>query len=241
MVFGLDFNWLTDSLYFSWLLKGLWVTILLAVIGTISMLVIGIAGAAIVHFRVAFVHPLVIVLVDLFRNTPPLVQLFFLYFMLSDLGVTITDHATGAKIPLFSGFACVVISLALYNGSIAVEIIRSGIGAVPSQTVEGARALGYSRAAIFRMVELPLALRTTIPNMTSNVVSLIKTSAQASLVAVTDVMFYATQISLETFLNLEVMIVIWIIYLVIASITTFAAKLIGERLAVPGFSGGVGV
>ncbi|MBD9375701.1 amino acid ABC transporter permease [Rhizobium sp. ARZ01] len=241
MIFGLDFNWLTDQLYFSWLLNGLWVTMLLALIGTASMLVVGVAGAAIVHFRVTFVHPLVIVLVDLFRNTPPLVQLFFLYFMLSDLGVTITDHTTGAQIPMFSGFACVVISLALYNGSIAVEIVRSGIGAVPSQTVEAARALGYSRGAIFRLVELPLAMRTTIPNMTSNVVSLIKTSAQASLVAVADVMFYATQISLETFLNLEVMIVIWIIYLVIASITTFAAKLIGERLSVPGFSGGVGV
>jgi polar amino acid transport system permease protein len=175
------------------------------------------------------------------RNHNWLISLNSFSVRLSDLGVTITDHATGAQIPLFSGFACVVISLALYNGSIAVEIIRSGIEAVPPQTVEGARALGYSRAAIFRMVELPLAMRTTIPNMTSNVVSLIKTSAQASLVAVTDVMFYATQISLETFLNLEVMIVIWIIYLVIASTATFAAKMIAEHLAVPGFSGGVGV
>src|SRR5690606_4461347 len=109
------------------------------------------------------------------------------------------------------------------------------------QTVEGAKALGYSRGAIFRLVELPLALRMTVPNMTSNVVSLIKTSAQASLVAVTDIMFYATQISLETFLNLEVMIVIWIIYLVIASIATLLAKAIAERFSVPGFSGGVEV
>ncbi len=241
MMFGLDFNWLADPLYLHWLLKGLWITIALAVMGTAAMLVAGIAGAAVVHFKVPFLFPLTIVLVDLFRNTPPLVQLFFLYFMLSDLGITFTDHATGTQVPLFSGFACVVISLALYNGSIAVEIIRSGIEAVPPQTVEGAKALGYSRGAIFRLVELPLALRMTVPNMTSNVVSLIKTSAQASLVAVTDIMFYATQISLETFLNLEVMIVIWIIYLVIASIATLLAKAIAERFAVPGFSGGVEV
>jgi polar amino acid transport system permease protein len=84
MIFGLDFNWLIDPLYFGWLLKGLWVTILLAVTGTIFMLAVGIAGASIVHFKVPLVHPLVIVLVDLFRNTPPLVQLFFLYFMLSE-------------------------------------------------------------------------------------------------------------------------------------------------------------
>lgn len=241
MMFGLEFNWLADPLYLQWLLKGLGVTISLAAIGTATMLMVGIAGAAVVHFKVPFLFPLTIVLVDLFRNTPPLVQLFFLYFMLSDLGATFIDQTTGAQVPLFSGFACVVISLALYNGSIAIEIIRSGIDAVPSQTVEGAKALGYSRSAIFRLVELPLALRMTVPNMTSNVVSLIKTSAQASLVAVTDVMFYATQISLETFLNLEVMIVIWIIYLVIASIATFIAETIAQRVAVPGFSGGVGI
>ncbi|MBX8785527.1 ABC transporter permease subunit, partial [Ochrobactrum sp. GRS2] len=88
--------------------------------------------------------------------------------------MTYTDATTGERVPLLSGFACVVISLALYNGSIAIEIIRSGINSVPRQTVEGGRSMGYSRLQIFRWIELPIALRMTIPNMTSNVVSLIK-------------------------------------------------------------------
>ncbi|MCV9910242.1 amino acid ABC transporter permease [Brucella sp. HL-2] len=238
MLFGLDFEWLADPLYQGWLLDGLGTTLALTGAGTLLMLSIGVAGAAIIHFNIPLVKPLTIIMIDLFRNTPPLVQLFFLYFMLSDLGLYYTDGATGERVPLLSGFACVVISLALYNGSIAIEIIRSGINSVPRQTVEGAISLGYSRVQIFRWVELPIALRLTIPNMTSNVVSLIKTSAQAALVGVTDIMFYATQVTLETFLNLEVMIVLWLTYLVITTFVVFFAKLLARVLTIPGFGGG---
>ncbi|MBV2143797.1 amino acid ABC transporter permease [Falsochrobactrum sp. TDYN1] len=238
MLFGLDFEWLSDPLYQRWLLDGLGTTLAIAALGTVLMLVIGIAGAAIIHFNIAVAKPFTIIMIDLFRNTPPLVQLFFLYFMLSDLGMTYTDATTGERIPLLSGFACVVLSLALYNGSIAIEIIRSGINSVPRQTVEGAQSMGYSRLQIFRWIELPIALRLTIPNMTSNVVSLIKTSAQAALVAVTDIMFFATQITLETFRNLEVMIVLWLIYLVITTAVVLLAKQIAKALTIPGFGAG---
>lgn len=238
MIFGLDFEWLADPLYQRWLLEGLGTTLAITGVGTVLMLIIGIAGAAIIHFNIPVAKPLTIVMIDLFRNTPPLVQLFFLYFMLSDLGLSYTSSVTGEKVPLLSGFACVVISLALYNGSIAIEIIRSGINSVPRQTVEGGQSMGYSRVQIFRWIELPIALRLTIPNMTSNVVSLIKTSAQAALVAVTDIMFFATQIMLETFLNLEVMIVLWLIYLAITTAVVLLAKQIAKALAIPGFGAG---
>lgn len=238
MIFGLDFEWLADPLYQRWLLEGLGTTLAITGVGTVLMLIIGIAGAAIIHFNIPVAKPLTIVMIDLFRNTPPLVQLFFLYFMLSDLGLSYTSSVTGEKVPLLSGFACVVISLALYNGSIAIEIIRSGINSVPRQTVEGGQSMGYSRVQIFRWIELPIALRLTIPNMTSNVVSLIKTSAQAALVAVTDIMFFATQIMLETFLNLEVMIVLWLIYLAITTAVVLLAKQIARALAIPGFGAG---
>lgn len=238
MIFGLDFEWLADPLYQRWLLEGLGTTLAITGVGTVLMLIIGIAGAAIIHFNIPVAKPLTIVMIDLFRNTPPLVQLFFLYFMLSDLGLSYTSSVTGEKVPLLSGFACVVISLALYNGSIAIEIIRSGINSVPRQTVEGGQSMGYSRVQIFRWIELPIAFRLTIPNMTSNVVSLIKTSAQAALVAVTDIMFFATQIMLETFLNLEVMIVLWLIYLAITTAVVLLAKQIAKALAIPGFGAG---
>lgn len=231
----LDFSWLFDPLYQTWLLRGVGTTILLSLLGMVLMFVIGIAGAALLHLKVRFLQSPVTIFVELFRNTPPLVQLFFLYFMLSEIGLTLTDPVTGGRIPLFTGFTCVVLSLGLYNGAIAVEIIRSGLLAVPAQTVEGARSLGYSRLQTFRHVELPIGLRMSIPPMTSNIVSLIKTSSQAVLVAVADIMYGATQIMLETFRNLEVMLLIWVIYLVIASLAVLVVRRIAAAFHIPGY------
>lgn len=232
---SLDYGWLSDSLYQTWLLRGLGTTMLMSLLGIALMLVIGIAGALCLHFRLPVLETLTTVLVELFRNTPPLVQLFFLYFMLSEVGLKLTDPTTGRSVPLFSGFTCVVLSLGLYNGAIAVEIIRSGLLAVPFQTVEGARALGYTRFQTFRHVELPIGLRLSMPAMTNNVVSLIKTSSQAALVAVPDIMYGATQISLETFRNLEVMLLIWVLYVVLASLAVFALRRLGDAFRIPGY------
>lgn len=232
---SLDYSWLSDGLYQTWLLRGVGASVLMSLLGIVLMLVIGIAGALCLHFRLPVLETLTTVLVELFRNTPPLVQLFFLYFMLSEVGLKLTDPTTGRSVPLFSGFTCVVLSLGLYNGAIAVEIIRSGLLAVPSQTVEGARSLGYTRFQAFRHVELPIGLRLSLPAMTNNVVSLIKTSSQAALVGVADIMYAATQISLETFRNLEVMLLIWILYVLLASIAVLALRRLGALFRIPGY------
>lgn len=232
---SLDYSWLSDGLYQTWLLRGLGATVLMSLLGIALMLVIGVAGALCLHFRLPVLETLTTVLVELFRNTPPLVQLFFLYFMLSEVGLKLTDPVTGRSVPLFSGFTCVVLSLGLYNGAIAVEIIRSGLLAVPSQTVEGARSLGYTRFQTFRHVELPIGLRLSMPPMTNNVVSLIKTSSQAALVAVPDIMYGATQISLETFRNLEVMLLIWILYVALASLAVVILRRVGDAFRIPGY------
>lgn len=232
---SLDFSWLGDNLYQYWLLRGLGTTILMSFLGIILMLVIGITGAMCLHFRLTVLETLTTVLVELFRNTPPLVQLFFLYFMLSEAGITLTDPVSGRSVPVFSGFTCVVLSLGLYNGAIAVEIIRSGLLAVPSQTVEGARSLGYTRFQTFRFVELPIGLRLSLPVMINNVVSLIKTSSQAALVAVPDIMYGATQISLETYRTLEVMLLIWVMYVGLASLAVVVLRQLGNAFRIPGY------
>lgn len=232
---SLDYSWLSDGLYQTWLLRGLGTTVMMSLLGIVLMLVIGVAGALCLHFRLPALETLTTVLVELFRNTPPLVQLFFLYFMLSEVGLKLTDPTTGRSVPLFSGFTCVVLSLGLYNGAIAVEIIRSGLLAVPSQTVEGARSLGYTRLQAFRYVELPIGFRLSMPAMTNNVVSLIKTSSQAALVAVPDIMYGATQISLETFRNLEVMLLIWILYVALASLAVVVLRRLSEVFRIPGY------
>jgi len=226
---GFPFDWLFDPLYATWLVRGIVTTIKLGVLGTLLMLVVGVLGACVLHRRIRFLSGFAIIMVECFRNTPPLVQLFILYFALPGLGFTL-DGA-----PLFSGFVCVVTTLALYNGSLAVEIIRSGLEAVPKPTVEAARSLGYTRRQIFFQIELPIGFRLACSSMINNLVSLIKTSSQASLVAVGDIMFYANQISLETFMNLEVMAVVLILYLSIVSLAVFGARRLENRLKMVGY------
>lgn len=232
---NLDFTWLTDPVFQGWLMTGLSNTLLLSFFGLILMCVVGVLGAACLHFKVPVMAPVVTLLVELFRNTPSLVQLFFLYFMLSEMGLHFIDAETGRNVPLFSGFTCGVIMLGLYNGAIAVEIIRSGLLSVPKETDEAARALGYNRGQIFVFVGLPIALRLTIPLMTNNVVTLIKTSSQASLVAVADLMYSATQIISETFRSMEVMIIVLIIYVTIVSASVAVISLLARATRMPGY------
>ncbi|RRD22345.1 amino acid ABC transporter permease [Brucella pituitosa] len=232
---NIDFTWLANPVYQGWLLTGVSNTLLLSFFGLIFMLIIGVLGATCVHFKMRGIAPVVTVLVELFRNTPSLVQLFFLYFMLSEMGLHFIDPETGRNIPLFSGFTCVVIMLGLYNGAIAVDIIRSGLLSVPKETVEAAHALGYSGWQVFIYVELPIGLRLTIPLMTNNVVTLIKTSSQAALVAVADLMYSATQIISETFMSLEVMVTVLVIYVVIVTAAVIIIGRIATATRMPGY------
>lgn len=232
---NLDFSWLADPTYQSWLLRGAGTTVAMCVCAIVLMFAIGILGAAFIYFRIRVLETLTTIVVELLRNTPPLVQLFVLYFTLSELGFTVKNLATGQQVPVFSGFTCVVLSLALYNGAIAVEIIRSGLHAVPQPTIAAAQSLGYTRLQIFRHVELPMALRLSTVPMTNNIVSLMKTSSQAAFVAVADVMYYATQITLENFRNLEVMLAVWIFYLVLTTFVSIVAGRIGKAMRIPGY------
>jgi polar amino acid transport system permease protein len=153
---SLDFSWLADPLYQQWLVRGIGNTLLMSLLGIVMMFAVGIAGAICMHFRLPVLETLTTILVELFRNTPPLVQLFFLYFMLSEIGLTsrtLSPGATCRSSPASPASCC---RSASTTAPIAVEIIRSGLLAVPSQTVEGARSLGYSRLKTFRHVELPI-------------------------------------------------------------------------------------
>lgn len=230
-----DFGWLSDPVQRGWLLDGVSTTILISLLGGLLMMLVGLIGAAVLHFRIPVLAQTITILIEFFRNTPTLVQLFFLYFMLPAAGLNLTDPTTGQAVPLFTGFTCVILALGFHNGAIAIEIIRSGLLGVPRSTIEGARSLGYSRWQIYRYVELPIGLRLCIPTMTSNAVSLVKTSAIASMVAVADTMYYANQIMLTSFRTIEVMVIVWIIYVLIAGATALIARQIANFAHIPGF------
>ena len=138
---------------------------------------LGLAGAAALHFRV--LGRLVNAYVELFRNTPLLVQLFFIYFALPKLGLRISPEACGTW------------GLGLLGGAYMTETFRSGLESIPPIQAESAQSLGMTRAQIFRHVILPQALATSVPGLVANVVFLLKETSVFSTVSLMDLMFTA--------------------------------------------------
>lgn len=138
---------------------------------------LGLAGAAALHFRV--LGRLVNAYVELFRNTPLLVQLFFIYFALPKLGLRVSPEACGTW------------GLGLLGGAYMTETFRSGLESIPPIQAESAQSLGMTRAQAFRHVILPQALATSVPGLVANVVFLLKETSVFSTVSLMDLMFTA--------------------------------------------------
>lgn len=138
---------------------------------------LGAAGAAALHFRV--LGRLVNAYVELFRNTPLLVQLFFIYFALPKLGLRVSPEACGTW------------GLGLLGGAYMTETFRSGLESIPPIQAESAQSLGMTRAQTFRHVILPQALATSVPGLVANVVFLLKETSVFSTVSLMDLMFTA--------------------------------------------------
>ena len=167
--------------------------------------------------------------VQLFRNTPPLVQLYFFYFAIGPLLPKV------GGMPLLGSMGWAVVSLTLLEAAFVAEIYRAGIEAVPKPMVEAAQSLGYSRTQIFLLIVLPLALRVTLPAMTNNLVNLIKTTTLAYAIAVPELLYMSAQIWSEQVNVPEMMVVVLLCYVAIVGVVTQVMHWLEVRLQVPGF------
>ena len=162
--------------------NGFLTSVRLMAVCLVASVVIGVVGAWIQGSRLRVLRLVTQGYIQFFRNTPPLVQLYFFYFALgSYLKVT---TGTGMSVPLVSNFTWAAICLSFYAGAFNVEIFRAGIEAVPRETLEAAESLGYSRLKAYAYVILPLAFRISLPALNNNLVNLIKTTTIAYAIAV---------------------------------------------------------
>ena len=185
------------------MLKGLLLTLGIASIGLGFSVILGL-GLALMRFSASpFYRLLARIHIGIFRNTPLLLQLFFIYFLVA---------------PLFGlgPFWSAVISLAAFEGAYLAEIFRAGILAVPGQQWEAALSLGFNLSSTFFMVILPQSVRNVMPALTNQAVSLIKDTSLVSAIAVADLTLQAQAIIAETFLAFEVWLLVAAIYLLIS-------------------------
>ncbi len=192
-------------------------------------LALGAIAAWLAGSRVAVVRAAIDGFVQLFRNTPPLVQLYFFYFAVGPMLPKV------GGVPLLGSFGWAVVSLTLLETAFAAEIYRAGIEAVPKAMVEAAQSLGYSRTQIFRKVVLPLALRVTMPAMTNNLVNLVKTTTLAYAIAVPELVYMSAQVWSEQVNVPEMMVVLLCCYVAIVGIINQVMQWLETRLRVPGF------
>jgi polar amino acid transport system permease protein len=231
---GLDFTWLSDPLYQRWLIEGVLNTFALAAVSCVLAVLIGMAGTFVLLLDNPVSNRVITAFVELFRNTPPLLQMLFLYFTLTSIGLTIRN-AAGDQVPLLNAWSCAALSLSLFGGAMCIEAFRSGFEAIPRSTIEAARSLGYSRFALFRRVQVPIATRVCLPALTNIITNLFKTTAEASIITVPELMYYAGQIYNENFRTLEVMILVLLIYVFLVTLLAMGMGRIEKMLAYPGY------
>jgi polar amino acid transport system permease protein len=195
--------------------------------------VIGIVGAWMQGSRLRLVRLATQGYIQAFRNTPPLVQLYFFYFALgSYLKVT---TAAGLSVPLVSNFTWAAICLSLYAGAFNVEIFRAGVEAVPRETVEAAEGLGYTRLKAYLHVILPLAFRISLPALNNNLVNLIKTTTISYAIAVPEMLYVANQIWSDESNVAEMMNVLLLIYVSLVGLLVFVMGRWERAMRVPGY------
>lgn len=213
--------------------NGFLTSIRLMAICLVASVIIGVVGAWIQGSRLRVPRLLTQAYIEIFRNTPPLVQLYFFYFALGAY-IKITT-SNGLSVPLISRFAWASICLSLYAGAFNVEIFRAGIEAVPRETIEAAESLGYTRLKAYMHIILPLAFRISLPALNNNLINLIKTTTIAYAIAVPEMLYVANQIWSDESNVPEMMNVLLVIYVALVGLLVFVMGRWERALRVPGY------
>lgn len=199
------------------LLAGTGRTLLLTGIGAVAGLALGIAGAACRAWRLAPFDRIFAVYVELIRNTPFLVQLFFIFFGLPALGARLDEWQ--------AAILAVVINLGAYS----TEIIRAGIEATPRGQIEAAQSLAMTRPQMFRHVVLPPALARVWPAVCSQVVIVMLGTSVCSQIAAEELTFAANFIQSRNFRAFETYFTVTAIYFLLALAVRQALILAGPQ------------
>jgi His/Glu/Gln/Arg/opine family amino acid ABC transporter permease subunit len=219
MDYTFQFSVIRDN--WAYLLQGAWITVAVTAVALAAGLLIGLVLGMTRLSKRKWVSLPALWYVEVFRNTPALVQLMWVYYALPVL--------TG--IELNAVVSCTV-ALSLNISAYLGEIFRGGIQSIDRGQVEASRSLGMSYGQTMRKVVLPQAIRRMIPPFVNETVALIKYSSLVSILGVADLTYQANVLSTTTFRPMEIFTFIAVVYLVICACLSYSAQRIERRLAV---------
>lgn len=178
-------------------------TLELGVIGIILSVVVGLICSNLIFYKVRILKTISKSYIEVSRNTPLLIQLFFLFYGLPKMGIKL------------SGFTCGVIGLTFLGGSYMAEAIRGGLEAVSKGQIESGLSIGLTRFQTLRYIILPQAISIAIPSIGANCLFLLKETSIVGAIAVADLMFLAKDIIGMEYKTIEALFLLVVFYLII--------------------------
>jgi polar amino acid transport system permease protein len=215
------FNWTPVFQNFGLLWKGLLLGIGLSLLSLGIGSVIGLVGAFARANGPRQLRILVTAYVEFVRNIPLLLIIYFVYFGLPLIGVSILDN-------LWS----FVFALALYSGAYLTEIFRAGIESIGKGYIEAGKSIGLTRLQVARYVTVPLMFRTVLPSLGNTFISLFKDTSLASAISVNELTYGAIRINVNTWRVIEVYTVVGLLYLVTCYSIAGLLRLLERRFAI---------
>ena len=217
----MDFNFINEHIPLY--LEAAKLTLIMAFCGILFVIVVGLIVSLIRYFKVPVLDKIVGFYIELSRNTPLLIQLFFLYFGLPKVGIVLTSEQCG------------VIGLAFLGGSYMAEAFRSGLETVAAIQTESALSLGMNRLQVMRYVVLPQAFSISVPAFMANVIFLLKETSVFSAVSLMDLMFTAKDLIGLYYKTTESLFLLVVFYLLILLPISILGSLLERRLRYAGF------
>ena len=193
-------------------------TLIIAFFGIVLSLVVGVMCAVVRYYSVPILRAVASVYIEVSRNTPLIVQLFFLYFGLPKLGV------------VMSAQACAIVGLGFLGGGYMAESFRSGLESVEVSQLEAAESLGMSKALAMREIVFPQALANAVPGVFANFIFLIKETSVVSGIALADLVYVTKDLIGLYYETDEALIMLVGFYLVILLPISVAATVFERRL-----------
>ncbi len=216
----MTFEWYVVARYYPLLLKGLLLTIKFASISVVTALLFGLLIAVLQSLRVPVLARLLDWYVVFFRETPLLVQLYFIYYALPSLGILLSAGLSG------------VLAITLNEGAFIAEIIRGGIQGVDSGQPEAARALAMTRLQAMRLVIMPQALRNVIPSLVGQSSYVLKDTSLLSVIAIPELLSQAGYINDKVLSPLTVFLAAAALYVLLFFILDTAGSVTEARLSI---------
>lgn len=184
-------------------LKALWLTLHLSFFGIIGSVIFGFFIALVQFYKIPFLNPCMQGYIELSRNTPLLIQLFFLYYGLPQLGIKLDSYA------------CALIGVVFLGSSYMAESFRAGLESVSKIQIESGRSLGLNEKQLIFSIILPQSLMVSLPYIGANAIFLLKETSVVSAIALADLLFVTKDLIGNFYKTNETLLLLVLCYLVV--------------------------